>query len=227
MPTTVHSIGNEHNSVVVIDDLLTHPQTLIDQAITLAPFITEKDNYYPGLRRVITPNDWATDDAIADILHTVAPTIGEVFGIKSFMPTESSFCLVTKRPAELTPLQRLPHYDHVDPDFLAVLLFLSPVTQGATNFYRHTATGYERIGPNRADAYHAARQREVIAEPPMHYFSESTSEFERIASFEARFNRLLVYRGSLLHSGGIPDDFAFSADPVQGRLTCNIFLQGQ
>ena len=225
MVATVHEIGLEGNTVVVVDDFMDEPHLLIEQAAAMAPFSTEQANYYPGLRRLITPADTLTDLHVNEGLQALAPIIGQVFGLKSFMPTEASFCLVTKRPEELGALQRLPHYDHTDPNFFAILHYLSPQTQGGTNFYRHRATGFERISPDRAKAYGEARSLENQT-PPMSFFGESTGEFERIARFEAKFNRLLIYRGSLLHSGDIPADFSFSPDPRLGRLTCNIFIQG-
>jgi len=39
----------------------------------------------------------------------------------------------------------------------------------------------------------------------------------------ARFNRLVVYRGSLLHSAVVNPQLSISADPRKGRLTLNSF----
>ena len=38
---------------------------------------------------------------------------------------------------------------------------------------------------------------------------------------------MVIYRTNLLHSGIIPDDMTFSADPRQGRLTANLFVRGK
>jgi hypothetical protein len=38
---------------------------------------------------------------------------------------------------------------------------------------------------------------------------------------------MLIYQGSLLHSGVIPPDMPLSADPREGRLTANIFVRGR
>jgi len=40
-------------------------------------------------------------------------------------------------------------------------------------------------------------------------------------------DRLVVYPGSLPHSGMIPADMAFSDDPRTGRLTANFFVIGR
>jgi hypothetical protein len=49
--------------------------------------------------------------------------------------------------------------------------------------------------------------------------------FERIASYEAVFNRALIYRSACLHSGDVVSGAPIVADPRNGRLTANsIFL---
>jgi hypothetical protein len=48
-----------------------------------------------------------------------------------------------------------------------------------------------------------------------------------IDSVEGVEDRLLIYRGSLLHSGLIPPNMALSDDPHRGRLTANIFVRGR
>ena len=51
--------------------------------------------------------------------------------------------------------------------------------------------------------------------------------FEQIAHVEAVPDRLIIYHGSLLHSGVIPEGMKFSPDPRQGRLTANFFIIGR
>ena len=48
--------------------------------------------------------------------------------------------------------------------------------------------------------------------------------FERIADYEALFNRMLVYRSRNLHSASLAPGFVGSPDPGTGRLTLNLFL---
>jgi hypothetical protein len=43
---------------------------------------------------------------------------------------------------------------------------------------------------------------------------------------EAVPDRLIIYHGSLLHSGIIPPGMKLSADPREGRLTANLFVRG-
>jgi len=229
MAATVHEIGAEKNRVLVVDDFMDDPHLLIAQAKAMAPFKPEAETYYPGLRRFITLEDRDSEQHVEEALEALAPLIGQVFGVRTFTPVEASFCLVTKQPAELKPGQRVPHYDTHDPGFFAALHYLSPNAEalGGTSFYRHRATGFERISPEREATYDQARRREIETHglPPARYFDGSTDQFERIARFDGRFNRLLIYRGSVLHSGDVPDGFTFSADPAVGRLTCNIFFR--
>jgi len=58
------------------------------------------------------------------------------------------------------------------------------------------------------------------------YITGSDSFYEQIGAVEAVPDRLVIYQGSLLHSGIIPDGMTFSADPREGRLTANIFVRG-
>ena len=60
--------------------------------------------------------------------------------------------------------------------------------------------------------------------PPAQYVDGDTSLFERIASYQAAFNRALIYRGSMLHSVNVPPGFVPDTDPRTGRLTVNTFL---
>jgi hypothetical protein len=38
---------------------------------------------------------------------------------------------------------------------------------------------------------------------------------------------MIIFQGSLLHSGLIPPDMPLTGDPRQGRLTANIFVRGR
>jgi hypothetical protein len=48
--------------------------------------------------------------------------------------------------------------------------------------------------------------------------------FEQIASFEAKFNRLVIYRGSIFHSMVVMPGTRLDPNPRIGRLTTNTFL---
>lgn len=44
---------------------------------------------------------------------------------------------------------------------------------------------------------------------------------------EGKIDRVVIYRGSLLHSGIIPPGAELSSDPRYGRLTANLFVLGR
>jgi hypothetical protein len=53
-----------------------------------------------------------------------------------------------------------------------------------------------------------------------------TNSSSRFGAVEGIVDRIVIYQGSLLHSGIIPPGMNFSADPREGRLTANIFVRG-
>jgi hypothetical protein len=58
------------------------------------------------------------------------------------------------------------------------------------------------------------------------YFHGSDEFFEQIGAIEAVPDRMIIFQGSLLHSGLIPPDMPLTGDPRLGRLTANIFVRG-
>jgi len=60
--------------------------------------------------------------------------------------------------------------------------------------------------------------------PPHGYIADDTALFERTALVDAAYNRALLYRSYVLHSGAIARDAVLSADPAAGRLTITAFL---
>jgi Family of unknown function (DUF6445) len=62
--------------------------------------------------------------------------------------------------------------------------------------------------------------------PESGYIQGSDQFFEQIGAVNAVPDRMIIYQGSLLHSGIIPPDMPLSGDPRHGRLTANIFVRG-
>ena len=216
----VHKAGSEELPVLVIDNALSGAERLIDRAAS-APWDV-KSPYYPGIR-ARAPQDYA--DALARVL--TAP-IFDAFGWATggLLATETSFSLVTTPPEKLIPFQRVPHFDGPDPHTLAVLHFLSDDPETGTSFFRHRATGFESVDETRYPLYRETTDREVAERsPPEGYLRGSNDRYERTAQFSCAYNRILIYQGHTLHCGHIPEGFAFSDDPRQGRLTVNTFLQ--
>ncbi len=225
MDVQLYEIGQSRSRVVVIDNFLPEARRAVDLAAAMAPFPPEGETAYPGLRRQINPDDTASRYVIA-CMKTVAPLIGKVFASPGFRLLEASFSLVTTPPEALSAVQRLPHFDWADLNILAVLHHLHDVPDTGTSFYRHIASGVERVDAEAAPRLRQAMRDEDARLGAAEGFTTGTSDrYEKIFHVEGRFNRLVIYQGALLHSGDIPQDFAFSSDPRTGRLTGNIFIQ--
>jgi hypothetical protein len=219
-------VGISNSPIVIIDDFTGDSEDVARLADELAPFPPMERNYYPGLRRVITPVDGKANSYVVAACERAAPFIGGAFDVTRFDLDEASFSLVTLKPHELQPVQKAPHFDSPDQNVFALLHYLRVPPQSGTAFYRHRATGIERITAANLDHYVAAakREQEIIASRPG-YFSGSDQFYEEIGRVGAVADRVLIYHGSLLHSGIIPAGMNFNADPKKGRLTANFFLR--
>jgi hypothetical protein len=216
-------VGAEHEPVLVIDAASGDPEALVAVAAERTAFApaASAGSGYPGL---LGPAPVAYLDAM---VRFVLPLITTHFGTGAVVPARArgNFSLVTTPPEALTPDQRVPHVDTADRLQFATVHFLSPDNRDGTGFFRHRATGFETIDGDRLPEYRAALDRELAARPAPGYRLESDDRFERIGAVEARFDRLVLYRAALLHSGLITGLPAAAADPRRGRLTGNLFLQ--
>lgn len=217
----LETIGREGTPVLVLDDFVPDFADLLAEA-QAAAFLAMK-GHFPGVR---APVAGAT---VQRFLDPIQALIVETFGL-SGPPAliESLYSIVTTPPERLTPIQRLPHFDGFELGRIAMVHFLSGGEGGGTAFYRHRATGYETISAERHAGYDAALHRDVAAHgmPAPAYIAGDTPIFERIARFEARPNRALIYRSRALHCADLPLDMTLSPDPRVGRLTVNTFLIG-
>ncbi len=226
MKPELRHVGNSQSRVVVIDEFSGALGQIIDVAARLAPYPAHT-NYYPGVRRVITRADEAADAYASTVCERAGQFIAGAFDIDNFSLLEASFSLVTATPAELSPAQRAPHFDTTDQNHLALLHYLRVPPGSGTAFYRQRSTGIERVTEENIDRFVSNAKREAVLLPSdSGYISGSNEYFEEIASIDAVPDRLIIYHGSLLHSGIIPPDMEFSEDPRKGRLTANLFVRG-
>jgi hypothetical protein len=225
MTPELRRIGAHASPVVVIDRFSGDASETVAIAEALAPFPPARGVYYPGVRRILDESDGAAWEYVTRTLTALAPFIGGAFDVDGFNLIEASFSMVTAAPATLFPAQRAPHFDSTDPDYLAVLHYLSGPPDAGTAFYRQRSTGIERVDPGNVDSFVAAAKRES---PELEgYTCASNRHFDQVAAIEGPADRLVVYQGCLLHSGIIPPDLTFSAAPRDGRLTANLFVRGR
>jgi hypothetical protein len=217
---TLTHAGNDAEPVLQVDALMLDPRTLIDFAAVGQPFAPAygPTGGYPGIR---APAPLPYVEAVARGLD---PLVREAFGLRgvALAHADCNLSLVTLAPGELVPPQRVPHIDTTYPLQFAFLHYLCAPELGGTALYRHRATGFEALTPERLPRYETTRLAET--ETPPGYITGDTAHFEQTAAFAADYNRLLVYRSCVLHSGMIPAAAALSPDPRKGRLTANIFL---
>jgi hypothetical protein len=217
--TTIHHQGRERRPLIAIDDFWPDPDALREDAASLR--MGPIGPHYPGVRALVPPR-------LAETMRRrIAPLLTEHFGLDPAPAvSEAYYSLVTTAPAELAPIQRLPHFDGVEPGRIAVLLFLGHGEQGGTAFYRQRSTGFESVDAARLDLFKAELQAGVQTHgmPDASYIAGDTALYECVAVQQARFNRALVYAGNTLHCAYLPPEVTLSADPLAGRLTLNLFL---
>jgi Family of unknown function (DUF6445) len=218
---SIERVGREGTPVVVIDDFVPRPKLLENDAAMLG--FAPMGVHYPGVRAVVPPV------LVRRFVEPLTPLIAQVFGVRDYAVVDALYSLVTTPPEALAPIQRLPHFDGVEPERLALLHFLGGALGSGTAFYRHRATGFETVTAARLPDYERELECEVTASgiPQAAYIDGDSDLFEQIALFEARYNRAILYPSNALHCARIPEDQTFSADPAIGRLTVNTFLMGR
>jgi len=214
----VERIGDSASPVVVIDEFAPDPNRLVDDAAMLG--FAPMGIHYPGIRAPIARR------ILAPMLARIEPLIVQVFGYARVEVSDAFYSLVTTEPDALTPIQRIPHFDGVEPGRLALLHYLAPDAPGGTAFYCHRATGLEIVTAANLAHYRQALDADLAREgiPASSYIDGDTALFAQIARFDGRFNRAILYRGNSLHCAWLPAGTRFDADPRAGRLTLNTFL---
>jgi hypothetical protein len=205
----------------VIDAFAADPDRLIGDASFLA--FRPIGPHYPGIRAEVPPA------MLDDLLAPLAPVIADIFGEPATDVIDAYYSLVTTRPADLAPIQRLPHFDGVERERLALLHYLARDERSGTAFYRHRSTGFETVSAGRLGEYRAALDADLRREglPSPDYIAGDTPIFEQVAVHQGRFNRAILYRSNTLHCAFLPPDLALTSDPTNGRLTANTFLMGR
>ncbi|MFA6118076.1 MAG: DUF6445 family protein [Sphingomonas sp.] len=214
---TVHRIGREAQPLVIIDNFAPYPDVL--RAAAIAAEFGPALHHYPGIRAPLPTSYMPTQQPV------IAEVLTDVFGQPGPIDLiDASYSMVTSDPAALSIHQRLPHCDAFAVERIALIHYLSE--GDGTAFFRHRSTGFETVDQSRAPIYLGQLDAELRygSEPPRAYVAGDTPLFERTLLAEARFNRALIYRSYVLHSGAITPDAKLSPDPATGRLTVTAFL---
>ncbi len=216
----VDYVGNERQPVLVIDSFLSESHNLIEFCARNSKF-NNADAFYPGVRAP------APDIYLQAIYHYLREIIYTTFAIDDSMVkrVQADYSMVLTSPGQLKPVQCFPHYDSLISSELAAVHYLCGSEKGGTSFYRHRDTGFEYVDSKRVVTY-TERLTNGINNTvfPQCYMNGSNQLFEQIASYDAVFNRIIIYRCTSLHSGNIAPDFSFDSNPRTGRLTINTFI---
>lgn len=217
----VRRFGRERQPVAVIDDFAIDPDAL--RAAAAAARFAPAGQHYPGIRAPLPPGYFAANaDLINQLLH-------DLFGLPDGARVlDASFSIVTVAPEALGVEQRLPHVDALEPGRIALVHYLSPGDTDGTAFFRHRATGFETIDTARSRTYLPLLNAELQANGPPGpaYITNDNPLFEHLGTVPARYNRAMLYRSAMLHSGAITPGRVLPADASTGRLTVTGFLAG-
>jgi len=221
-------VGSSQSPVVVIDNFSGEAEAAASLADAFAPFPPIRaDSYYPGVRRIISQDDLDANAYVDRLCERAAQFIAGAFDVDGFDLLEASFSMVTAQPDQLRSAQRAPHFDSTDQKYFALLHYLRIPDGTGTAFFRQRSTGIERVTEANIAQFVSTAGREAALLPSdSGYIRGSDQFFEQIGSVQGVTDRLVIYQGSLLHSGIIPPGMNFSADPREGRLTANIFVRG-
>ena len=210
---------------VVVDNILSDPQQLIAFAVAQrAQFSPEDANYYPGPELPLDERAERLFDGY------FSQHIRGQLGARRTRATTCRMSIVTRKPEQLVPFQRIPHVDGgaLPPGqgyFAMVMYLFQDERMGGTSFFRPRVDG-EALSDMMARARNMDRDAfSALIDTPPGYPTSSNAWFEKIATIPAAFNRAVFYDGTIHHSGDVCRPDLLSPDPELGRLTINAFFE--
>jgi hypothetical protein len=218
----VEHFGLERIPVLIIDNLVDRPGDLVDYAASGTTLAAPTD-MYPGLRA-------PAPQSYVDVLRKgLTQAINAAYALPDLElhSAISYLCVVTTKPEDLKPVQSMPHIDGAAANGFSTVHYLCSPAYAGTSLYRHRRTGYEQVPEFRHDRYRSVLEQELRETPwtTQSYINGDTAMFERIASAQVVFNRMVLYPSNALHSADIGPDFAFDPDPRTGRFSVNSRIQ--
>ena len=212
-------IGHEAQPLMVVDHVLADPAAMIDAACK-ADFYVPEHTRYPGLNAPLPEGYYQA------VVTALRGPIEAAFGLPrgAWVRFFGFFALATTPAEQAEPIQKIPHYDTVDPGRLALVHYLCRGDFGGTGFFRHGSTGFESVDASRQTAYIAAAKPELEAASHEGYADAGMAGYELVGEAEMVFNRLIIYRTHVLHAG-LLSRARLSGNPAIGRLTANGFVE--
>jgi hypothetical protein len=223
-PSMTRVALSDGRSYVVVDDILRDPMQVVAHAVAhRADFSPEDSHYYPGPELRLPQAAHGAFEAF------FSQHIRGQLGARRTRSALSRMSMVTRKPEDLEPFQRIPHVDGGpfqpgEGNFAMVLYLFEDERLGGTSFFRPRVDA-ATLSAMMARAQHMERDAfsNLIDSAPA-YPTATNAYFEKMATVPPAFNRAVFYDGSIYHSGDIRHPELLSADPEKGRLTINAFF---
>jgi hypothetical protein len=208
----------------IIDDALLDPAAFVAWAAAHDEEFRRVDfNAYPGTYLMMpAPIEKALENFFVTHMR-------RFFDARRLLKMHCRLSMVTLPPQALRPYQWLCHTDRSGLDATqsiqaSVLYLFKEADLGGTSFYAPARPAAEiaQLFTDTTELSNEAFTARYGIRPG--YINDSNEYFTRVGGVPARWNRLIFYDGSLLHSGDIPDPSRLSSDPTRGRLTFNGFF---
>lgn len=195
-------------SLMILDDFLTDPLALREQALAL--------NYDPAMKKGNYPGVLSTQPlALPGIDQAVSARIGRA--VCAAPGTSHLHCRLTLAG------DRGRSGVHIDPCAFSGILFLSRAEdcRGGTDFFRHKATGLDRV-PVEPEEVRAAgfADHNALIEQVVNRDTFHAARWERVMRVPMRFNRLILFSPWLFHNSAP----GFGTGAANGRLVQLLFF---
>lgn len=217
------AIGPRH-ACYVIDDALLEPERWVEYAEAHRDAFGERDyNAYPGPELPLPAAAAAQLDAFF-ALH-----LRRRLGGRRTLHSMGRLAMTTVAPGSLAPWQCFCHVDRLQvaaPHLVAasVLYLFRNTALGGTGFYMPKRPPEDIARLVRSASELPPRRFHVETGIARGYMCESNDWFEKVLEVEPRWNRMIAYPGTVLHSGDLRAPQLLSDDPRHGRLTINGFF---
>lgn len=203
--------------IYVVDDFLENPQALVDYARSKAYFgkVGADRTAYPGIR----------DRLPSSYERTLTQLLQQVFNKHSPNIFRCMLSLTTLDAQQLRAAQKLPHVDTFSDEQYASVHYLCDQPHGGTAFYRFLPRSKTRLREDDRPIVQEMIQA-VHDHPEAHqgYLTGDTRFYKKELVVEAKFNRLVLYPGNLLHCAMLTSPQSLSSDVRSGRLTVASFF---
>lgn len=222
MQVVATPLSNGQHCYVVDDVLLESERMVAWAAAQQAAFQPVGFSAYPGQFLLLPAELNAALESF--FLAYMRP----LFDARRLVRSHTRLSMVTLSPQALRPAQWLCHSDHfgLEPSQsiqASVLYLFKNEGLGGTGFYEpaRPAEEMKALFDDAIKLSAADFATRYGLEPG--YLQGSNPFFNRIGGVPARWNRMVFYDGTILHTSDIPSPQLLGGDPKRGRLTLNGF----